>query len=120
MEDYKKSLEYWTIALQIEEDVKDSILIALDSQGREEAYELFANHLKEATGDYFPMELAQLYTLAGNDSLALYWYEEGFARRHPMMPYINTAFSKAGPLKIENPGFDSILHRMNIPVSESN
>ncbi len=114
--EYRKSLELWTTLLQLEDDPRNSILKVFDEQGKVAAVKEFISELLLATGDYFPMELGQLHALAGDESMALYWYEKGYEARHPMMPYINTVFGYGSPFKIEDPGFDSLILKMNLPL----
>jgi TolB-like protein len=114
--EYRKSLEIWTTFLQLEEDTRTSILNTFDEQGLDTALIEFISELEATTGSAIPMELAQLYTLAGDESMALYWYEKGYESHHPMMPYINTNFSMAGPFNLDHPGFDSIIMKMNLPL----
>jgi TolB-like protein/Tfp pilus assembly protein PilF len=116
MDEYRKSLELWTTMLQLDDDTRNSILRTFDEKGKVAAVKEFISELQLATGDYFPMELGQLNALAGDESMALYWYEKGYEAHHPMMPYINTVFGYGGPFRIEDPGFDSLLVKMNLPL----
>jgi len=116
MDEYRKSLELWTTMLQLDDDTRNSILKIFDEQGKVAAVNEFISELQLATGDYFPMELGQLHALAGDESMALYWYEKGYEARHPMLPYINTVFGYGGPFKINDPGFDSLIVKMNLPI----
>jgi len=116
IDENRKSLELWTTMLQLDDDARNSILKIFDEQGKVAAVKEFINELQLATGDHFPMELGQLHALAGDESMALYWYEKGYDTRHPMLPYINTVFGYGGPFKIEDPGFDSLIVKMDLPL----
>ena len=116
MDEYRKSLELWTTMLQLDDDTRNSILNIFDEQGKVAAVKEFIIELQLATGDYFPAELGQLHALAGDESMALYWYEKAYEVRHPMLPYINTVFGYGGPFKINDPGFDSLIIKMNLPL----
>ena len=59
-------------------------------------------------------EIAKTYAFAGNDERALDWLERGFEARDPNMPYIAT-----GPTwdsLRDNPRFQDLLRRMNLPL----
>ena len=114
--EHRKALEFMANSLYLEEEVIDLILITFDEQGFNAALDIFITEMQLATGDSFPMDLGQLYALAGDDSMALYWYEKGYEAHHPMMPYINTVFGSGGPFKIDDPGFDSLLLKLNLPL----
>ena len=115
-EEYRKSLELWTSLYYLNDDTRNSILRTFDEQGQIAALKEFITELQLATGDDLPMDLGQLYALAGDDSMALYWYEKGIEAHHPMTPYINTVFGSAGPFKIDDPGFDSLIVKLNLPL----
>jgi tetratricopeptide (TPR) repeat protein len=116
VDEYRKSLELWTTMLQLDDDTRNSILRTLDEQGKVEAVKEFISELQLTSGDFFPMELGQLNALAGDETMALYWYEKGYETHHPMLPYINTVFGYGAPFRIEDPGFDSLIIKMNLPL----
>ena len=116
VDEYRKSLELWTALFQLNDDTRNSILRTFDEQGMIVAVKEFITELQLTMGDYIPMDLGQLNALAGDDSMALYWYEKGIEAHHPMMPYINTVFGYGGPFKINDPGFDSLIIKMNLPL----
>jgi TolB-like protein len=60
-----------------------------------------------------PVEIAIEYDLAGEDSLSLNWLERGFEEHDPGMPYLSV-----WPLSDEvreNPRFQALVQRMNLP-----
>ena len=116
VDEYRKSLELWTAMLQLDDDTRNSILKIFDEQGKVAAVKEFIRELQLATGDYFPGDLGQLHAVVGDESMALYWYEKGIEAHHPMMPYINTVFGYGGPFKINDPGFDSLIVKMDLPL----
>ncbi len=117
--EYRKSIELWTTYLYLDEDARKSILLTFDQQGIEAALKEFITKLELATGDNLPMELGQLNAWLGDEAKALSWYEKGYEAHHPMMPYINTLFTSAGPFKIDDPGFDSLILKMNLPLKRN-
>ncbi len=114
--EYRKSLEFWIAAFYFDEDVRNSVLLTYDEQGLPAAAMEFITQIKLVRGESMPMELAQLYTLAGDVSMALYWYDKGLEAHHPMMPYMNSVFTQTDPFKIDDPRFDSLILKLNIPL----
>ena len=114
--EHRKALGLFAKGLYLKEEAIDSILKTFDDQGFNTALDKLITEVELATGDRYLMDLAQLNALAGDEEKALFWYEKGFEAHHPMMPYIATVFGSGGPFKIDDPGFDSLLIRMNIPL----
>lgn len=115
-EEYRKALEIMPMFLDLGEEVRDSILNIFDKQGKQASFRFLAQKTEELTGDHYPMDLGQLYAMAEDEAMALKWYEKALQDHHPMMPYITTCFSTADPVRIDDPGFDSILVKMNLPL----
>jgi TolB-like protein len=60
-----------------------------------------------------PLEVAEAYIIAGENSLALDWLERGFEEHDPGMPYLS-ASPHYDRLRDE-PRFQDVLRRMNLP-----
>jgi TolB-like protein/Tfp pilus assembly protein PilF len=60
-----------------------------------------------------PVEVAGLYAMAGEDSLALDWLERAFEERDPDLPYLSVEPHYDGFR--EDPRFLALLRRMNLP-----
>jgi len=65
-----------------------------------------------------PTEIATVYGLAGEDSLALDWLERGFEEHDPGMPYLS-AWPPVGGLR-NDPRFQDLVRRMGLPVGTLN
>lgn len=64
-----------------------------------------------------PWLIADLYVLAGNKDKAFEVLEKGFEVRNPNMPYI-VAFPEFVDLLGDDPRFQDLLRRMNLPLGE--
>ncbi len=60
-----------------------------------------------------PVEVASLYAIAGEDSLAVDWLERGFEEHDPDLPTLN-AFPLFDGLR-ENPRFQDLVRRVDLP-----
>jgi serine/threonine protein kinase len=60
--------------------------------------------------------ISSLYAIAGENAQALDWLEKGLEERSPHMPYINS-YVEFAPLRDE-PRFQALLRKMNLPVDE--
>ena len=60
-----------------------------------------------------PVDIAQLYLMAGENSRALDWLELGFEEHAAGMPYLS-ADPLYDPLR-DDPRFQVLLRRMNLP-----
>ena len=60
-----------------------------------------------------PLDVATLYTYAGDNNRALEWLEKGYEGRNPDMPYLGL-FPIFDPLR-DDPRFQDLLRRMNFP-----
>ncbi len=63
-----------------------------------------------------PCLVASLYSLAAENDQALEWLEKGLEERSPLMPYID-ASPEFAPLR-EEPRFQALLRKMNLPLDE--
>jgi TolB-like protein len=112
--DYKKSFEAWMGYLPFEEKTKMAILNTCEVDGYIAAAKKFAEEL-ENTGFKPPLELAQAYIMAKDYSKAIDWFEKAYEDRDANAPYIGLNCFKYGPLKIDDPRFDELLKKMNLP-----
>ena len=117
MGDYRLSLEIWTASLYLDEETRSSILSTFDNQGLEASALEFIAEIELLTGD-FSVDLGQLYSMAGDDVKAMYWYEKAYEAHHPMLPYLPTGYYSNEPFKIENSALDSLLVKMTLPLPE--
>lgn len=60
-----------------------------------------------------PWEIANLYSIAGEDSLTLDWLERGFEERDPNMPYL--AVLPYYHSLHAHPRFLDLVRRMGLP-----
>jgi serine/threonine protein kinase/tetratricopeptide (TPR) repeat protein len=63
-----------------------------------------------------PFDAAALYSLAGENDKAFEWLEKCLEDRSPHMPYLD-AYPELEPLR-DDPRFEELLHKMNLPVDE--
>jgi len=61
-------------------------------------------------------DIAALYSIAGENAQALDWLEKGLEERSPHMPYVD-AYVEFAPLH-DDPRFQDLLRKMNLPVDE--
>ena len=115
MGEYRKTFEIWTAAFYLDEETRSSILNTYDQQGLEASALEFITEIELLTGD-FSVDLAQLYSMIGDDDKAMYWYEKAYEAHHPMLPYLPTGYYSNEPFKIEGPALDSLLVKMNLPL----
>jgi len=118
LEEYRVSLELLIEFYEFEDATGESILKTYDEHGFHAAMEEYNTELELATGDNLPMELGQNYAFLGDETKAMYWYEKAYEVRHPMLPYITTVYHDSGPFKIDDPAFDSLLLKLNLPLPE--
>lgn len=112
---YKKSFEAWMGYLPFDDSTKQAILNTLEADGYAVAAKRFAAEL-EKTGSPLPLELAQAYALAGDNSKAMDWIEKAYEDRDANAPYIGLNWFKKGPCKINDPRFDELLKKMKLPL----
>jgi len=117
MGENRLSFEIWTTAFYLDEETRSSILNTYDQQGLEASALEFISEVMQLSGD-FSVELAQLYSMIGDDEKAMYWYEKAYEAHHPMLPYLPTGFYSNEPFKIEGPALDSLLVKMNLPLAK--
>jgi hypothetical protein len=73
--------------------------------------------MEELGSASYNTELLQLYTVADSPSKALDLLEKMYQDRDANIPYMSTIFySSHGPYQIEDPRFDSLLKKMNLPL----
>ena len=61
-----------------------------------------------------PVEVASLYTYAGDNDRALEWLEKGYEERDASMPFLGVPPPDLDPLQ-DDPRFQDLLRRMNFP-----
>ena len=115
--DYEESIEAWITYFRLNEETKLAIQKTFNEQGFHAAIEEFIIELKKATGDSYPMDIAQLYTVVNNYTKALEWYEKAYKNHDPNMPYLSTSFISFNNIK-DNPGFIELLKKMNLPLNK--
>ena len=114
--DHNKAFEYWPMWVELDEDLWESILSLYETEGLKPAVRVLLEYMEPVLGDHLPLDIAQYYALLGNDSIAMQWYYKAFKERNPMMPYLNTAFGRAEPFRIDDPAFDSLMLKVGLPV----
>ena len=60
-----------------------------------------------------PTDIAMAYALAGENTRALDWLEQGFEERDPGMPYLSVV--PVYDAVRDDPRFEALLRRMNLP-----
>jgi len=63
------------------------------------------------------IDIADSYTLRGDNAKALDWLEKAYEEHNPSLPYIS-CFPRCDPLRSE-PRFQALLRRMGIPVKDN-
>jgi hypothetical protein len=62
-----------------------------------------------------PFIIAVIYGFAGDEENTIYWLEKGYQIKDPMMPYMgNFVFD----LVDDDPRYQDLLRKMNLPVGE--
>jgi hypothetical protein len=62
------------------------------------------------------IDVAVLYSIAGENDLAFEWLEKCLEERNPQLPYVD-AYVEFEPLR-SDPRFQDLLRKMNLPVDE--
>ena len=57
--------------------------------------------------------------MAQNYSTAMDWLEKTYEAHDAVMPYIGTSWFSEGPFKINDPRFNKLLERMNLPLTSN-
>jgi hypothetical protein len=63
-----------------------------------------------------PYTIAVIYAFAGDEENTIDWLEKGYEIRDPMMPYMGYF---AFDLVDDDPRYQDLLRRMNLPVDDS-
>jgi adenylate cyclase len=115
-EDYEKAIEAWIAYLPLEKETGLAILKTFDDKGYVAAVEELIIELEKAAGNSYPVDLAQLYTLVKNYPKAMDWYEKAYEDHNSSLPYLSTNFVSSGPLHVDDPRFNALLEKMNLPL----
>ena len=107
------SREYYTV-IQFNEAV-EALASGYEEGGYQEAMKRAADAWAALSNATYvaPWEIANLYSIAGESSLALDWLERGFEEKDPNMPYL-TVFPYYHGLH-DLPRFRDLVRRVGLP-----
>jgi tetratricopeptide (TPR) repeat protein len=113
--DYRTGLKYMTSRKTYDEETRRLIMDIHDEKGYKQAA-LKLGELIEKEGSNNPVGLYVAYALAGEDSRAMDALEQGYKDRNPNVPYIGRSMYLREPFKIDDPRFNELLKKMNLPL----
>jgi TolB-like protein len=113
--DYQTALNYMTLANHFDEETRRLIMDIYDDKGYKMAALKIAEEIEKA-GLNDPTNLYIAYALAGEDSRAMDALEQGFKDRNPGMPSIGCSMYSREPFKVDDPRFNELLTKMNLPL----
>jgi hypothetical protein len=113
--DYRTGLNYLGSANFLDEEIIRRIMAIHDEKGYKQAALTLAEET-EKTGLNDPIGLYMAYALAGEDSKAMDALEQGFKDRNFNLLYIGCSIYSREPLKIDDPRFNGLLKKMNLPL----
>ncbi len=113
--DYRKFLEFYIQVLPLENLPGSTILDTYDEKGLTSAIMLFIAELERTAGDRYPTMLGELYTVAGDNSKAMDWYEKAYKSHDPNLPYIGMYTYSYGAYKVDDKRFDALLEKLKLP-----
>jgi tetratricopeptide (TPR) repeat protein len=114
--DYTKAIEAWCDYYPLEKETSLAILNTFENQGFPAAVEALIVELEKTGGDVSKLDLGQLYTLVKNYPRALDLYEKCYEERDANLPYAATRIGSYGPFQIDDPRFNAMLEKMNLPL----
>lgn len=118
LEDYDRVLQACESFLPFPDPFFDSIQILYNKQGIHAAYQRIVEEMIR-TGYGHPLDYAARYRLLDMYDEVLEWLEIGYESHDPNMPYITVGFYSFDSL-YEDPRFQAIVQKMNLPPPKSN
>ena len=113
--DNRSALHYMTLWNYFDEETSKLIMDLHDQKGYKMAAIKFAEETKKA-GLNDPLGLSIAYSTAKEDSKAMDVLEQGLQDRNANMPYIGCSMWLREPFKIDDPRFEELLKKMNLPL----
>jgi TolB-like protein len=114
--EYEKTIEALKVYLPVHGIVTTEMERIFNEHGFEPAYEETLNMMAIAAqkGMYSSADLAMRFLIRGYHEKGIEYYETGFEKHDPNMPYIST-FANDDYIN-SNPRFLAILEKMNLPL----
>jgi TolB-like protein len=113
--DYRTGLDYLGLSNFLDEETIRHIIDIYDEKGYMQAAMKLAEETEKA-GFNDPLGLYIAYALAGEDSRAMDALEQGFKDRNFNLPYIGCSMYSREPFKVDDPRFEELLKKMNLPL----
>jgi tetratricopeptide (TPR) repeat protein len=113
--DYRTGLNYLGLSNLLDEESVRLIMDIYDEKGYKQAALTLADETLKA-GHNDPIGLYLAYALAGEDSMAMDALEQGFSDRNYNVLYIGCSMYSREPFKIDDPRFNELLTKMNLPL----
>jgi adenylate cyclase len=113
--DYRTGLKYLGLANLLSEEAIRHILDIHDEKGYKQAALILAEETEKA-GFNDPMGLYVVYALADEDNRAMDALEQGFKDHNANLPYIGGWMFLREPFKVDDPRFEELLKKMNLPL----
>jgi tetratricopeptide (TPR) repeat protein len=113
--DYRTGLNYLGLSNFLDEETIRLIMDIYDEKGYMQAAMKLAEKTEKA-GFNDPIGLYIAYALAGEDSRAMDALEQGFKDRNFNLLYIGCSMYSREPFKIDDPRFEELLKKMNLPL----
>jgi len=100
-----------------EQDLLEALNRGHEEGGYREAMRQAAEALEARSNRAYAMDIATLYTYAGDKERALDWLEIAYQEKIQNLIYLNV-YPKWDPLR-DDPRFQDLLRKMNLPVGKS-
>ena len=113
--DYRSALNYMIDWNFLDEETRKLVMDTYDEKG----YTLAALELArviERSGLDDPCTVANLYALSGYHAKAMDLLEQAYKDRNMNLPYIGSSGYLNSPYRVDNPRFNELLKKMNLPV----
>ena len=113
--DYRTGLDYLGLSNFLDEEAMRHIMDIYDEKGYIQAAMRLAEETEKA-GFNDPIGLYIAYAIAGEDSKAMDALEQGFKDHNFNLLYIGCSMYSREPLKVDDPRFNELLTKMNLPL----
>jgi TolB-like protein len=112
--DYRSALNYMIKADYLDEKTRKIVMDIYDEKG----YKMAAIELAEAIekGLNGPCTLSNIYASVGEYTKAMDLLEQAYEDKDANLPYIGSRYNSEGPYKIDDPRFNELLKKMNLPL----
>jgi tetratricopeptide (TPR) repeat protein len=112
--DYRSALNHIIDWNSLGEETRKIVLDTYDENGYEKAALKLAEAIEQSQND--PTLIADLYASAGKHAMAMDVIEQAYNDRDALLPYYGCSMYTKAPFKIEDPRFNELLKKLNLPL----